>query len=198
MPKPWPRALAIAIALATAGPFGYAHSEPATQQQTLRFDLPAASLAETINAIARQSGQVVSLEPVLVRGKQAPAIRGELTVVQALQQALNGSGLELRVTASGNFSVQPVAEGGGALELGSISVYAREQGATTEGSGSYAARAVTIGKGGYVASGSVITESVPDDALAFGRARQKTLPGKGKELRERFASAAAARKKAAE
>jgi bifunctional UDP-N-acetylglucosamine pyrophosphorylase/glucosamine-1-phosphate N-acetyltransferase len=43
----------------------------------------------------------------------------------------------------------------------------------------------------------VITESVPDDALAFGRARQKTIPGKGKELRERLESAAA-RKKAAE
>ena len=57
---------------------------------------------------------------------------------------------------------------------------------------------VTIGKGGYIASGSVITESVPDDALAFGRARQKTIPGKGKELRERFASVAAAKKKAAE
>jgi bifunctional UDP-N-acetylglucosamine pyrophosphorylase/glucosamine-1-phosphate N-acetyltransferase len=54
---------------------------------------------------------------------------------------------------------------------------------------------VTIGKGGYIASGSVITESVPDDALAFGRARQKTLPGMGKKLRERFAAAAAARKK---
>src|SRR5690606_41591962 len=49
---------------------------------------------------------------------------------------------------------------------------------------------VFIGNGAYVASGSVVTESVPDDALAFGRARQKTLPGKAKELRERRASAA--------
>jgi len=66
------------------------------------------------------------------------------------------------------------------------------------GSNSSLVAPVSIGKGGYIASGSVITESVPDDALAFGRARQKTIPGKGKELRERFASAAAARKKAAE
>ncbi|PBC05050.1 bifunctional UDP-N-acetylglucosamine diphosphorylase/glucosamine-1-phosphate N-acetyltransferase GlmU [Mesorhizobium sp. WSM3860] len=66
------------------------------------------------------------------------------------------------------------------------------------GSNSALVAPVAIGKGGYIASGSVITESVPDDALAFGRARQKTLPGKGKELRERFASAAAAKKKAAE
>ena len=39
-------------------------------------------------------------------------------------------------------------------------------------------RRSTIGDGAYVASGSVITEDVPDDALAFGRARQKTMPGK--------------------
>ncbi|WP_214470737.1 bifunctional UDP-N-acetylglucosamine diphosphorylase/glucosamine-1-phosphate N-acetyltransferase GlmU [Mesorhizobium sp. dw_380] len=65
------------------------------------------------------------------------------------------------------------------------------------GSNSSLVAPVTIGNGGYIASGSVITESVPDDALAFGRARQKTIPGKGKELRERFASAAAAKKKAA-
>ncbi len=64
------------------------------------------------------------------------------------------------------------------------------------GSNSSLVAPVSIGKGGYIASGSVITESVPDDALAFGRARQKTIPGKGKELRERFASAAAAKKKA--
>ncbi|CCV07255.1 fused N-acetyl glucosamine-1-phosphate uridyltransferase; glucosamine-1-phosphate acetyl transferase [Mesorhizobium metallidurans STM 2683] len=63
------------------------------------------------------------------------------------------------------------------------------------GSNSSLVAPVTIGKGGYIASGSVITESVPEDALAFGRARQRTLAGKGKEMRERFASAAAARKK---
>ena len=54
------------------------------------------------------------------------------------------------------------------------------------GSNSSLVAPVTIGNGGYIASGSVITESVPDDALAFGRARQKTLPGKGRQLREAF------------
>ncbi|AWC23976.1 Bifunctional protein GlmU [Aminobacter sp. MSH1] len=62
------------------------------------------------------------------------------------------------------------------------------------GSNSSLVAPIAIGAGAYVASGSVITEEVPGDALAFGRARQKTLPGKGKELRERFASAAAAKK----
>ncbi len=47
---------------------------------------------------------------------------------------------------------------------------------------------VTIGAGAYIASGSVITESVPADALAFGRARQSTREGFGKRLRERLAA----------
>ncbi len=58
------------------------------------------------------------------------------------------------------------------------------------GSNSALVAPVKIGDGAYVASGSVITEDVESDALAFGRARQKTLPGKGRELRERRADAA--------
>jgi bifunctional UDP-N-acetylglucosamine pyrophosphorylase/glucosamine-1-phosphate N-acetyltransferase len=63
------------------------------------------------------------------------------------------------------------------------------------GSNSSLVAPITIGNGAYVASGSVVTENVPDDALAFGRARQTTLPGKAKQLRERRADAAAKAKK---
>jgi bifunctional UDP-N-acetylglucosamine pyrophosphorylase/glucosamine-1-phosphate N-acetyltransferase len=62
------------------------------------------------------------------------------------------------------------------------------------GSNSSLVAPVTLGDGAYIASGSVITDDVEADALAFGRARQKTIPGKGKELRERFAAAAAKKK----
>ena len=58
------------------------------------------------------------------------------------------------------------------------------------GSNSSLVAPVSIGDGAYIASGSVITETVPADALAFGRARQKTLPDRGRQLRERLASAA--------
>ncbi len=57
------------------------------------------------------------------------------------------------------------------------------------GSNSALVAPVSIGDGAYIASGSVITESVPDDALAFGRARQKTLPDRARQLRERLSSA---------
>lgn len=56
------------------------------------------------------------------------------------------------------------------------------------GSNSSLVAPVRIGQDAYVASGSVVTEDVPDDALAFGRARQTTIPGRAKQLRERYAS----------
>ena len=44
---------------------------------------------------------------------------------------------------------------------------------------------VTIGDGAYTASGSVITEDVPADAVAFGRARQENKLGYAPKLREK-------------
>jgi bifunctional UDP-N-acetylglucosamine pyrophosphorylase/glucosamine-1-phosphate N-acetyltransferase len=46
---------------------------------------------------------------------------------------------------------------------------------------------VTVGEGAYVAAGSTITEDVPKDALALGRARQVTKPGWAARRRERLA-----------
>lgn len=57
------------------------------------------------------------------------------------------------------------------------------------GSNSALVAPVSIGDGAYVASGSVITEDVPEDSLAFGRARQKTLPERARILREQRAMA---------
>ena len=56
------------------------------------------------------------------------------------------------------------------------------------GSNSALVAPVSIGSNAYVASGSVITDNVPDDGLAFGRARQETKHGRAKALRERYAA----------
>jgi bifunctional UDP-N-acetylglucosamine pyrophosphorylase/glucosamine-1-phosphate N-acetyltransferase len=52
----------------------------------------------------------------------------------------------------------------------------------------------TVGAGGYIGSGSVITEDVPADALAIGRGRQVTLPGRAAEFRARKLAEKAAKK----
>ncbi|MBO6719805.1 MAG: bifunctional UDP-N-acetylglucosamine diphosphorylase/glucosamine-1-phosphate N-acetyltransferase GlmU [Rhizobiaceae bacterium] len=59
------------------------------------------------------------------------------------------------------------------------------------GSNSSLVAPVKIGAGAYVASGSTITDNVPDDALAFGRARQETKEGRAKVLRDRLSGAKA-------
>jgi bifunctional UDP-N-acetylglucosamine pyrophosphorylase/glucosamine-1-phosphate N-acetyltransferase len=45
---------------------------------------------------------------------------------------------------------------------------------------------VTVGDGAYVATGSVVTEDVPKDALTIARARQANKPGRAAELRAKL------------
>src|SRR6185437_10042283 len=54
---------------------------------------------------------------------------------------------------------------------------------------------ITVGDGAYIASGSVLTEDVPADALALGRARQVNKPGYAPKIREQAAAKKAASKK---
>jgi bifunctional UDP-N-acetylglucosamine pyrophosphorylase/glucosamine-1-phosphate N-acetyltransferase len=64
------------------------------------------------------------------------------------------------------------------------------------GSNSALVAPVRIGKGANVTAGSVITEDVPADALAFGRARQVTKKGRAGPLRAKLKARAAAAKRA--
>ncbi len=57
------------------------------------------------------------------------------------------------------------------------------------GSDSQLIAPVSIGKNAYVATGTAVTQDVPEDALAIGRVRQENKPGYAKKLRERLAEA---------
>ena len=63
------------------------------------------------------------------------------------------------------------------------------------GSNSSLVAPVSIGDGAYIGSGSVITEDVPADSLALGRARQEIKPGLASVLRERAKAFKEAKKK---
>lgn len=62
------------------------------------------------------------------------------------------------------------------------------------GSNSALVAPISIGDGAYVASGSVITQDVPGDALALGRARQEIKPDRAKAIRARALALKAAKK----
>ncbi len=57
------------------------------------------------------------------------------------------------------------------------------------GSNSSLVAPVTIGKGAFVGSGSVITESIPDDALGLGRGRQTVKEGWAVSFRDKALAA---------
>jgi bifunctional UDP-N-acetylglucosamine pyrophosphorylase / glucosamine-1-phosphate N-acetyltransferase len=54
------------------------------------------------------------------------------------------------------------------------------------GSDSQLVAPVTVGEGAYVGTGTTVTEDVPADALAIGRARQQNKPGYAAKLRGRL------------
>jgi bifunctional UDP-N-acetylglucosamine pyrophosphorylase/glucosamine-1-phosphate N-acetyltransferase len=63
------------------------------------------------------------------------------------------------------------------------------------GSDSQLIAPVTIGKNAYVGTGSTISQDVPEDALAIGRARQVNKPGLAAKLRARLKATKEAAKK---
>lgn len=63
------------------------------------------------------------------------------------------------------------------------------------GSNSALIAPLTIGNGVYVASGSVITDEVPENALALGRARQVNKEGRAEILREKYKAIKASKNK---
>ncbi|GAA0781146.1 bifunctional UDP-N-acetylglucosamine diphosphorylase/glucosamine-1-phosphate N-acetyltransferase GlmU [Roseibium denhamense] len=57
------------------------------------------------------------------------------------------------------------------------------------GSNSTLVAPVRLDAGAFVAAGSTITDTVPEDAMAFGRSRQSVKEGRAKELRARLKAA---------
>lgn len=172
--RPLRCAIAISLALASlsaAAQTAEQNAAVADAGATRAWNLPAAPLADTLARIARDSGRRLSADPTLVAGKTAAPVRGNLIAIDAARQALAGTGLELVVTEGGTLSVQPApgrAKDGEAT-LAPVAVTAQVlRSATTEGTGSYTARAVTIGKGERTLKEtpqaiSVITRQMMDD-----------------------------------
>lgn len=73
--------------------------------QSMAYDLATATLSQTLASIARQNNVSMSADPALLKGKTAPAIRGQYSVERAFVLALQGSGLELVKNADGTIYI---------------------------------------------------------------------------------------------
>lgn len=82
------------------------------QEQLFRFDLPAQSLEASLRAFARTTRQQILFDAPLVRGKRAPALKGNHGAGDALSILLRGSGLVATRTNGGAFVLRDVGNGG--------------------------------------------------------------------------------------
>lgn len=133
------RPLALAIPLALASGLGLlpAAVAQAEQRQILSYDIPAGPLTSQLNRFAAQSGIYLAGDGSLTAGKTSQALRGEYTVADGLNALLAGTGLAAVQSEDGSWSLYPMAEQSGALELSGLSISGKAPGSTTEGSGSY-------------------------------------------------------------
>lgn len=147
---PAPLAVAAAMALgahAAAQAQGVAAPAAAAAAAPVDVRIAAQPLAQALDALARQTRLELMVQPALVQGKSAPAVQGRLTARQALERLLAGSGLYAEIEGT-SVVVRRVPQGAGAATLAPVTVSARaERSATTEHTGSYTTRAVTVGKG---------------------------------------------------
>ncbi|MCY1496320.1 Ferrichrome outer membrane transporter/phage receptor [compost metagenome] len=74
------------------------------------YQLASAPLASTLTRIAADAGIVISIDPSLTAGRTAPAVQGELSPLQALSQALQGSNLRLVQNGADSYSLAPEAD----------------------------------------------------------------------------------------
>lgn len=86
---------------------GSVQSLAAGLDEELEFDLPGGPLGETLLAVARQAGTVISFQPGLVEAQVAPAIRGRLTLMQALTLATQKTSLAVEWTPAGALTLRP-------------------------------------------------------------------------------------------
>lgn len=93
-----PRLAALAAGLLLAGSV-FAQGTP------MAVDIAAQPLDKAIAALARQTGAQIVFSTALAEGKAAPAVRGTLTVREALQRLLAGSGLVLQARDDQTFTV---------------------------------------------------------------------------------------------
>jgi len=81
-----------------------AREQPPTQSRR-NFQIAAQPLSQALLEFSRQADLIVTAPAELVRDKQAPEVRGDLTPAAVLAELLRGSGLDASFTASGAVTI---------------------------------------------------------------------------------------------
>jgi iron complex outermembrane receptor protein len=102
--------LGLALLIACQVPLAYtsarAQSAPTAAAAVLGYDIPAGPLDKVLVAIASVGRRPISFDPALTSSYKSGAVKGNLTVEQAVDKALDGTGLERATTPDGALTVR--------------------------------------------------------------------------------------------
>ncbi len=176
---PAARAIRLAVlAMACAAPAAFLAAPALAQGQAAAasqsYAISAGPLATALNDFAVAAGVSLSTDPAQTRGLRSPGVRGSVNVTQGFSQVLAGSGLEAVQLPNGAYVLRqaaPASASAAGVEktMAPVMVSASmERDPVSEHSNSYAARAVTVGKGVQTLreipqSVSVVTRQKMDD-----------------------------------
>lgn len=104
-----------AICLAVASAFVQA------QQATYDFDIPAQPAGQVLDALAKQTGLQPFYAEGAVKGAQSPGVKGRLSLREALDKALAGTGLTYQFTGEKAVAIK-ARQAGNTTELQPITV----------------------------------------------------------------------------
>ncbi|MCI8209673.1 ligand-gated channel protein [Pseudomonas sp. S25] len=125
--------LAVAMSLALAG---HAMAAPVS------LDLPSQPLATSLRQLGETAGLTIAVDDSIVAQRNAPAIKGNLEPLDALQRLLDGSGLTYQQQGS---TLVISRRNDAAIELGATSIQGQGMGEATENSGSYTTGLTSVG-----------------------------------------------------
>ncbi|HWV09250.1 MAG TPA: TonB-dependent receptor [Pseudomonas sp.] len=85
--------------------------------QERTYDVPSSDLGAALTRFASQAGVSISVDPALVGGRRSPGLSGSYSVDEGFARLLQGSGLQLQPVGSSAYTLIPVPEDAGALEI---------------------------------------------------------------------------------
>lgn len=145
-------ALILLLGMAGAGSVQAQSSQgSASSPQAREYSLPRGLLSQALARFAGESGVTLSADSALTGELQTAGLNGRFAVAEGFAQLLRGTGLEVAQTQPGisilRKSTQAPVAAGAAPSLAEVLVTAAAEASTfSEGTGSYAAQLVTIGK----------------------------------------------------
>ena len=116
---------AVTLAMATALVAAPEVAAQAPERQLVSFQVEASSLSDALTQIGQQARIQVLFGPGQVAGKSATAVSGSLSVEQALDRVLAGSGLTYARSGAAAFTIVRAAQGG-ISTLPTVTVAARQ------------------------------------------------------------------------